>query len=35
MFVLQQGDSSVRTVSDLNIVMDTTDHQNFKNFMSG
>ncbi|XP_008318926.1 centromere protein P [Cynoglossus semilaevis] len=31
----KQGDSSVRTVSDLNIVMDTTDHQSFKNFMSG
>ncbi len=33
--VLQEHQASERTISDLNVVMDASDLQNFSNFLSG
>lgn len=34
-FVLQEGQGSKRTISDLNVVMDASELQNFSSFLSG
>lgn len=34
-FFLQEGQGSQRTISDLNVVMDASDLQNFSSFLSG